>query len=335
MHAARLSNKEEFILFLFFAPFSFSMPYNSFMDKSSEKSFLRKIYFIIILILAILALLFYLILSGGSRRIQEAIDKGDSETSGPVVTADTEPSDQPENTKTPEASKNPDETRDPSPSADSTPSAEPDPTPTPTPEPTPSPTPEAVKDDIDSNDSLTKIVSPKRKIDASYVPKDLVQPHVASIDDENQNYLRKDAAKALEAMFAAAEKEGYHLYMISGYRSYEFQQKLYDWWVAQKGAAYAAELDAMPGGSEHQLGLAANIGTTDGKCELNVCFADTAAYAWLRDHAHEFGYIERYPSNKQNITGITWSPWNFRYVGTDAAKRIRESGKTMEEYYGL
>ena len=290
------------------------MLYNKTMDKSTEKSFLRKVYIIIVLILAILALLFYLILSGSAERIQEAISRDDTEPS-----------------PSPTAEPIPDETESPDPSADPFP----DESASPEPSLEPSADPEAAKDDIQTNESVTKIVSTSLKIDPSYVPEDLVEPDVPRIDDINQSMMRADAAKAMEEMFAAAKDSGYELYLISGYRSYEFQQKLEQYWIERRGEEYAAELDTKPGCSEHQLGLAANIGTVDGICELNACFADSGAYQWLINNSWKYGYIERYPEGSQEITGISYSPWNFRYVGTDAAERIYKSGKTMEEYYSV
>lgn len=292
------------------------------MNKNTEKSFLSKVYVIVALIIAILALLLYLILSGGAEKIQKAISSQDKPAHTQTPEADNKT---PESTQTPSAEPSSSaDTEDPAETAEA--SAEPEPTPSATAE---------ITDDIESDDSLTKIVSPSRTIASSYVPANLVMPDVPCILDENQNLMRADAAAALEEMFAAAGNDGYELFLISGYRSYEFQQMLRKYWVEKKGEAYADELDTKPGGSEHQLGLAANIGTTDGKCELNVCFADTGAYAWLKENSWKYGYIERYPESKQDITGITFSPWNFRYVGKDAAERIYQSGKTMEEYYGL
>ena len=294
------------------------------MNGNTEKSFLRKIYTVILLLAAILVLLLYLILSGGSERIQKALDQQSKGGDDQTVSPEPQKSDDPAGSTDPSQSADPAESETPQPSADSSP------------EPADDTADEGSDDDIDSNDSVTKIVSPSRKLDPSYVPADLVEPDVPNIqDDHQQNMLRKDAAKALEVMFAAAADKGYELYLISGYRSYEFQEKLLQYWIELKGEEYALELDTMPGGSEHQLGLAANIGTTDGKCELNVCFADTGAYRWLKENSWKFGYIERYPEGKQGITGITFSPWNFRFVGADAAERIHNSGKTMEEYYGL
>jgi D-alanyl-D-alanine carboxypeptidase len=317
------------------------MLYNAFMSEKEKKSFRIKIYIILLLILLILAVLFYLVFSGAIDKLRPHPESGVPVPCEPTI----EPTDEPQHTADPSDTSDPDNSEDPSGSQSPAESSEPaestEPSSSETPETapaetqTPEPTYNPADDDIDSLKSVTRIVSPSRKIDASYVPDHLRKPDIPAIDDANQNLLRDDAATALEKMNAAAKKAGFELYLVSGYRSYEFQQKLYDYWVKQKGKAYADELDSHPGGSEHQLGLACNLGTVDKNCELKACFADTEAYQWLLDHSWEYGFIERYPKDKQNITGITYSPWNFRYVGTDAAKRIYESGLTMEEYYGL
>lgn len=309
------------------------------MNRNTEKSFFSKIYVVIALLIAILGLLLYLILSGGADRIQQAISSQDHPAHTVTPDAETQQPDESQKPATADASKTPESSASTEPQKTDEPSASPseEPSESGKESTSPEPTEEAAKitDDIDSNDSLTKIVSPARTIDPAYVPADLVVPDVPYILDENQNFMRRDAAEAMERMFAAAAEEGHELFLISGYRSYDFQKELQKFWITQKGKKYAAELDSMPGGSEHQLGLAADIGTTDGCCELDVCFAETQAYAWLKENAWKYGYIERYPSGKQEITGITYSPWNFRYVGTDAAERIYHSGKTMEEYYNL
>lgn len=279
------------------------------MDAASEKSFKRKLYIVSALIIAILCLLFYLIFSGSTKRIRRVSGlDGD-----PAVTPSAQPTLKP------------------------TPSPETTPTPSPTPEstPTPAPTPDPKElDDIASDDSVTRIVNLSNTIDPGYVPGNLVQPKVANIGYSDQNYLRADAAEALEKMFAAAKKDGAELYLISGYRSYETQVALWNYWVDLKGEEYASQLDAHPGACEHQTGLAVDLGMANHKCELSACFADTKGFSWLQDNAYKYGFIERYPDGKENVTGISFAPWNFRYVGTDAAERIYTSGLTMEEYYG-
>lgn len=303
------------------------MLYNSLMSKKEESSFIIKLYIIAVLILACIGVLLYLIFSGATEKLQPHSSQESAVPCEPCIvpSPDAQPSEEP--------------TAEPEPTPDETPETSPEPTPETSKEPEesekPEPTYNPADDDIDSNDSVLKIVSPSRTISASYVPENLRKPDVPAIDDVNQNLLRDDAADALEEMFAAAKKDGHNLYLVSGYRSYEFQQRLWDYWVREKGKAYADELDSHPGGSEHQLGLACNLGTVEKECELRACFSDTAAYEWLLKNSWKYGYIERYPEGKQEITGITYSPWNFRFTGKDAADRIYHSGLTMEEYYGL
>ncbi|MBR2670151.1 MAG: M15 family metallopeptidase [Solobacterium sp.] len=219
----------------------------------------------------------------------------------------------------------------------STPAAEtatatPEETEEPTPEvtTTPEPTPEIVVD-LDSNDSINKFVNKSYTIDSGYVPSDLRKVNVRSNSDQT---LRAEAADALEKMMGAALDEGLTLKLLSGYRSYKEQVSLYNTYLNRYGKAKTATMDAYPGGSEHQLGLAVDLGNVSGKCELITCFVEYPTYTWLHEHAYEYGYIERYPQGKESITGIMFSPWHFRYVGIEEAKRIHDSGLTMEEFYG-
>ena len=85
----------------------------------------------------------------------------------------------------------------------------------------------------------------------------------------------------------------------------------------------------QPGASEHQTGLAFDV-----TVETGDGFESTPQYAWLTQHAHEYGFIQRYPANKSAITGISYEPWHYRYVGVDAATRMWQSGQTLEEFLG-
>ena len=134
-------------------------------------------------------------------------------------------------------------------------------------------------------------------------------------------------------MFDAASKDGIELYLVSGYRSYEEQQKLYAYYVKEYGEEVAHAMDAYPGVSEHMLGLSVDLGNADHKYELEDAFANTEAYRWLMEYAKEYGFILRYPENSEAVNGIAYSPWSFRYVGKEMAIKIMESGKTMEEYF--
>ncbi len=206
-------------------------------------------------------------------------------------------------------------------------------TPAPTPAPTPVPTPEpTATPDIITDDSLTRVVNRTLTVNADYVPSDLVDVNVHSAETKQ---LRKEAAESLEEMFQDAIDEQIYLKLVDGYRSYYYQLDLYNYYKSTQGSTYADSIDAYPGASEHQLGLAADLGCWNGACELNYCFTQYLDYQWLIDNSWKYGWIERYPDGKQSVTGIMYSPWHYRYVGKEAAKEIHDSGKTMEEFYNV
>lgn len=184
--------------------------------------------------------------------------------------------------------------------------------------------------DTTSNDSLYRIANYDHTIDSSYVPADLVD---AGVNCKEGSRIRACMKDDLENMFAAAIEDGVELYLVSGYRSYEEQEKLYDYYVKEYGEAVAHTMDAYPGVSEHMLGLSVDLGKADHEFELEDEFAGTDAYNWLMEHAKEYGFILRYPKNSEAVNGIAFSPWSFRYVGKEMAVKIMESGKTMEEYF--
>lgn len=205
-------------------------------------------------------------------------------------------------------------------------------TPTPTPASTPTPEPTATPADTTSDDSLTRVINKAHPISQDYVPADL---RVVNVTCDKEVQLRSEAADQLEAMFAAAESEGVYLRLVDGYRSYEEQVSLYNTYVARYGTAYAEGIDDHPGASEHQLGLAVDIGNWNYQCTLQTCFTHYESYDWLIAHSWEYGWILRYPEDMESVTGIWFAPWHYRYVGVEEAKRIYDSGLTMEDYYGV
>lgn len=145
--------------------------------------------------------------------------------------------------------------------------------------------------------------------------------------------LRSEAAAAIANLVSAAAGSGHTLKMISGYRSYASQSTIYNNYVAQDGQAAADTYSARPGFSEHQTGLAVDVG--NGICDLEICFGDTAAGKWVATNAQNYGFIVRYPQGKEAETGYQYEPWHLRYLGIDNAKSIYASGKTMDQYYGI
>lgn len=145
-----------------------------------------------------------------------------------------------------------------------------------------------------------------------------------------------EARKALDTMFVAAKQQGFDLVAFSGYRSFEYQTTLYNNYVNRDGQAAADRYSARPGYSEHQTGLAFDIGER-GKEDLWLTeeFGETSAGKWLVEHAQEYGFILRFPKNTEDITGYMYESWHFRYVGVDIAKAITKQKVTLEEYLGV
>ena len=127
----------------------------------------------------------------------------------------------------------------------------------------------------------------------------------------------------------AAALEGFDIQLLSGYRSYETQTRLYNNYVATYGQAEADTFSARPGTSEHQTGLAMDVGWIDDE------YANTPSGKWLANNCYKYGFIIRYQKNKESITGYKYEPWHIRYLGTDLAKKVYDSGLCLEEYLGV
>ena len=186
---------------------------------------------------------------------------------------------------------------------------------------------------VDAPGSLWWIVNPARPLPDGYVPPDLVTPDVPIKPGVEATQATAATAAAFEAMVADAATAGHQLQLTSGYRSFRDQQRLYDRYVEDYGPEDARRLVAVPGTSEHQTGLAADVGLV-GLPDDQV-FGDTAASVWVADNAHRFGFIVRYPPAKAHITGYANEPWHLRYVGVELAAVLHASGLTMEEHFGL
>lgn len=183
--------------------------------------------------------------------------------------------------------------------------------------------------------SIAVLINKQFALPEDYEPKDLVYPDVRFTFKEKieKRMLRKEAAAALEEMFAGAEKDGIYLAGVSAYRSHKTQTALFNRYVAKDGEEVAKTYSAVPGHSEHETGLAIDVSGSDGKCAAESCFGDTKEAAWLADHAVDYGFIIRYPEGKEGITGYKYEPWHLRYVGKEISTDIGERDITLEEYY--
>ncbi|MDE4084699.1 M15 family metallopeptidase [Planococcus maritimus] len=145
-----------------------------------------------------------------------------------------------------------------------------------------------------------------------------------------------EARAAFDSMAQAAAKDGLQLVAFSTYREFARQKQLYEGYVAKDGQEAADRYSARPGFSEHQTGLAFDIGEAGQEQHwASASFGDTAGGKWVKENAHNYGFILRYPQGKEQITGYMHESWHFRYVGKEAATAIYNQNITLEEYLGI
>ncbi len=176
--------------------------------------------------------------------------------------------------------------------------------------------------------SIWVVVNKQRPLSPqTYAPADLV-----SVGGGQQ--IRAEAAAALQQLVAGAKQQNLAIAALSGYRSYNTQVSVYNAEVKNYGQAVADSESARPGTSEHQTGLAIDVG--GGGCGIEDCFGNTAEGKWLAAHAYEYGFIIRYTSDKQAITGYRAEPWHIRYIGVELSGEMHKQGiTTLEEFFGL
>ena len=207
------------------------------------------------------------------------------------------------------------------------------------------------------NEMYLILVNKKNPAGESYVPEDLVELDNSYTNGGKSIELEKKAAEAVVSMIDAMKDDGItNVTVTSGYRTYKYQQSLFDRYCNQEKEAHPAWSDteiedyvltysAYPGTSEHQTGLCVDLITTEMEGLWNYGsetpnnpydkgFAETSAYTWLLENAHKFGFILRYPEEKTKITGYSYESWHYRFVGVSAATEIYEKGITLEEYLG-
>lgn len=215
-----------------------------------------------------------------------------------------------------------------------------------TPEPETPTEPEAPADATPPAEEAPEATKPETPADATKYPPNIALPQQPTVIKGillankhyplPQNYApgeSKEARTAFETMKAAAKKEGIELHAFSTYRDFARQQVLYEGYVAKDGQQAADRYSARPGFSEHQTGLAFDIGEAGQEQHwASASFGATAGGRWLKANAHKYGFILRYPEGAEKLTGYMHESWHFRYVGTAAATEIFTKNLTLEQY---
>lgn len=190
-----------------------------------------------------------------------------------------------------------------------------------------------VKDSSKNKATITRKVTVKDNnnltTDVTYINNILLVNKKYALPKTYNPGINPTAGAALKNLQQAAKQAGHNIPLISGFRSYSQQQTIYSNYVKMDGQAKADTYSARPGHSEHQTGLAFDVG------EINDYYGTTPAGTWLAQHAHLYGFIIRYPKNKTHITGYKYEPWHIRYVGIEHATNIYNRGITLEEYLGI
>lgn len=180
--------------------------------------------------------------------------------------------------------------------------------------------------DSNLNDNNLILVNKFYHLKEDYVPNDLVTLS-GQYNKGANNKMRKDAALAFMEMVDAAKLDNIILYNMSAYRDYNYQVNLYNKYIQRDGKEAADKYSARPGYSEHQSGLCSDLNN------ISDSFDGTDEAIWLKNNAYKYGFILRFPKDKEDITGYKYEPWHYRYVGKDAAKIIYDDDITLEEYY--
>ena len=181
---------------------------------------------------------------------------------------------------------------------------------------------------VASNEEAVRAQDPA-SIEPTYINGILIVNKTYALPSWFGDGLTAETQNAFAAMQAEAASLGLDIYISSGFRSYWSQESIYNRYVANDGQAEADRYSARPGHSEHQSGLTFDLNTID------EAFAYTAAGQWVRDNAHRFGFVIRYPPGKEHITGYIWEPWHLRYLGVPVATELSNPGLSLEEYLGV
>lgn len=161
----------------------------------------------------------------------------------------------------------------------------------------------------------------------------LIDIPVAHGDEDMTMKIAKDMSDELQQLVNAAEADGESLMISSAYRSLEEQRDIHEEFVATQGEAAAAQYVLPPGASEHHTGLSIDFSSVSDECaeDSDTCSLSQSGAAWLAENAARYGFILRYLEGKQEITGVGYEPWHYRFVGIPLAKAISGSGLTFDE----
>ena len=182
--------------------------------------------------------------------------------------------------------------------------------------------------DTDTSKGTAMLVNKYHALTKDYQASDIVK--TSATYSYANNELNSEAYEAYKNLAEAAKADGYTILILSSYRDYEYQDKLWNQRKQAYGTRKADDYAARAGSSEHETGYAIDVADFYDK---NDSFKDTESYQWMLNNAHKYGFILRYPEDKEEITGYKFESWHYRYLGVDLATKVYNEGITFDEYY--
>ena len=194
--------------------------------------------------------------------------------------------------------------------------------------------PSDIKETKRSGDDLLVLVNKEYQLPSTYVPSDLVSASLSGIRKGENYLLRNILINDLRELVSAAVVDGIDLSIISAYRSYDIQISTYNYWLSINGGSISAtdRVAARAGHSQHQLGTAVDFSSGEIADGIGGTFSSTQASIWLANNAWKYGFVISYPSGYDSVTGYNYESWHYRYIGTQYAQEIGNSGMILEMY---
>lgn len=192
--------------------------------------------------------------------------------------------------------------------------------------------------EVENTGDVTMLVNKFNKLPDGYVPENVIDtPSVCIVGVHyscfpNAQYIVKEAGEAFDELISAGAEQGVKITAIASLRDYNYQKSLYDYYLSSEGQEYADQYFARPGQSEHNTGLAVDI-TLDDMDYTTI--EENENYEWLLEHLADYGFILRYPADKEKETGFSHESWHLRYVGKNLAKLLYKNNITLDEYYAM
>jgi len=194
--------------------------------------------------------------------------------------------------------------------------------------------PDEILETTKSGNDLLVLVTKKYKLPSTYAPSDLVKASTSGIRRGDSYLLRSILISDLKKLVDDISTQGIDISIVSGYRSYDTQASIYQYWVNYNGGVVSAadKISARAGHSQHQLGTVVDFSTSEIGDSIGSQFTETKAQVWLANNAHKYGFALSYPSGGESVTGYSYESWHYRYIGVDNAINWKSSGLILDQW---